>query len=49
VSDTIVTYLSKRSQRILAAVLSLILIHVLAASCTPEPVAPMAARIVVVH
>lgn len=48
-SDTILTYLSKRSQRILAALLSLILIHVLVASCTPEPVAPMAAQVIAVH
>lgn len=31
-------YISKRSQRIAAAVLSLVLIHILIAGCTPEPV-----------
>jgi hypothetical protein len=31
-------YISKRSQRIVAAVLSLVLIHVFVASCAPEPV-----------
>lgn len=38
-------YVSKRSQRVMAALLSLVLIHVLVASCTPEPVSPMAASV----
>ena len=33
-------YISKRSQRIAAALLSLVLIHVLVASCAPESVSP---------
>lgn len=32
----IILYISKRSQRIAAAFLSLALIHILAASCAPE-------------
>ncbi|MGA9658847.1 MAG: hypothetical protein WBQ60_07080 [Asticcacaulis sp.] len=38
-------YISKRSQRIVMAFLCLILMQVVVASCTPDAVAPMAARI----
>ncbi len=40
-------YVSRRAQRYAAAFVCLALIHVLMASCTPEPVSPMAARIAV--
>lgn len=39
-AGAIFLYISKRSQRIVAAVLSLVLIHMLVASCAPEPVSP---------
>ena len=45
----LVLYISKRSQRWIAALLSLFLAQMVVASCTPEPVAPMAARIDVRH
>ncbi len=48
-AEAIISYLSKRTQRWVAAVLCLVLIHVLVASCTPEPVSPMAARISVAN
>ncbi|MDI7774448.1 hypothetical protein [Asticcacaulis sp. EMRT-3] len=48
ITDTVL-FVSKRSQRWLAAFLGLVLIHVAVASCTPEPVAPMMARIIVQH
>lgn len=40
-----VVFVSKRSQRWAAAFLALVLAHMLAAGCTPEPVAPLAVRI----
>lgn len=44
----ILIFVSKRSQRVVAAGLSLVLIHVIMASCTPEPVSPLStARIMV--
>lgn len=44
----VLIFVSKRSTRIAAATLSLVLIHVIMASCTPEPVSPLAtARIIV--
>ncbi len=47
-ASSILVFVSKRSQRVFAAVLSLVLIHVIMASCTPEPVSPLAtARIIV--
>nr|WP_235075813.1 hypothetical protein [Asticcacaulis sp. AC460] len=45
----IALYISKRSQRGLAAMMCLFLAHLAVASCTPEPVAPMAARVAVRH
>ncbi len=42
-------YVSRRTQRWAAAFVCLALIHVLIASCTPEPVSPMAARMTVRH
>ncbi|ESQ74446.1 hypothetical protein [Asticcacaulis sp. AC402] len=45
----IALYISKRSQRWLAALLFLSLAQGLVASCTPEPVSPMAARVAVRH
>lgn len=45
----IVLYVSRRTQRLMVALLGLVLAHTLVASCTPEPVSPMAARIDVRH
>jgi hypothetical protein len=45
----VLIFVSKRSARIAAAVLSLVLIHVIMASCTPEPVSPLAAVRVIVE
>ena len=42
-----ILYLSRRSQRWIAAFICLALAHVLMASCTPEPVTPMTVRVAV--
>jgi hypothetical protein len=41
----ILIFVSKRGQRVAAAILAIMLLHGIMASCTPEPVSPMAARI----
>ena len=38
-------FVSKRGQRCAAAVLLIMAMHLIVASCTPEPVSPMAARV----
>ncbi len=41
----ILIFVSKRGQRCVAALLLIMLLHCVMASCTPEPVSPMAARV----
>jgi len=38
-------FVSKRGQRCAAAILVIVALHFVMASCTPEPVSPMAARV----
>ena len=44
-----VIFVSKRTQRCVVAVLLICAAHIIVASCTPEPVSPMAARLIDVH
>ncbi len=41
----ILIFVSKRAQRCAAAVLAIMALHLVMASCTPEPVSGMAARV----